>query len=239
MLRLARSTFVSVIQPGSRRRVTSQSHAVAATADCAVFGYSEDTLRVLLVRRAVEPFEGGWVLPGGALGQEETLEGTASRLLNELVNINDVRLRQVRTYSEVDRHPVRRVITTSFFALVSPNDHDPIAREYLDQVRWCPINEVPELGFDHRRILDDAYEALQSELRHHPLAFQLLPDNFTLKEAQEVYEAILGEDLDRRNFRRKILTYDFLVNTEQKKQGVRGGPELYRIDSSKLDDHLQ
>jgi len=193
-------------------RVTTESHAVALTADCAIFGFSAEALRVLLVRRAVEPFKGAWVLPGGAMQPEETLEDTATHLLRNLVNVENVPMRQVATYSGLYRHPIRRVVTTSFFALVSPEDHDPIAREYLDKVMWCPLNDLPELGYDHRVILDDAYEALKEELRQQPLAFHLLPDNFTLKEAQEVYESILGEELDRRNFRRKILAYDFLIN---------------------------
>lgn len=220
-------------------RVTSESHAVTLAADCAIFGFSGDALRVLLVRRAVEPFKGSWLLPGGAMQPAETLEHTATGVLRNLVNVENVPMRQVAVYSAVDRHPVRRVVSTTFFALVSPEDHDPIAREYLDRVMWCPMTELPELGFDHRQLLDDAYEALKEELRQQPLAFHLLPQSFTLKEAQEVYESILGEELDRRNFRRKILAYDFLINTEEKKPGVRGGPELYRIDSGKLGEHFQ
>lgn len=220
-------------------RVTTESHAVALTADCAIFGFSGEALRVLLVRRAVEPFKGAWVLPGGAMQPEETLEDTATHLLRNLVNVENVPMRQVATYSGLYRHPIRRVVTTSFFALVSPEDHDPIAREYLDKVMWCPLKDLPELGYDHRVILNDAYEALKEELRQQPLAFHLLPDSFTLKEAQEVYESILGEELDRRNFRRKILAYDFLINTEEKKPGVKGGPELYRVDDAKLGEHFQ
>ncbi|NJC26898.1 NUDIX hydrolase [Neolewinella antarctica] len=219
-------------------RVTTDSHAVTLTVDCAIFGFADDSLRVLLVRRAVEPYRGDWVLPGGAMYQNETLEDAAIRVLRDLVNVEDIPMHQVATYSAVNRHPVRRVITSSYFALVSPEDHDPIAREHLDQARWCALNELPELGFDHRIILDDAYEALKQELRSQPLAFHLLPESFTLKEAQEVYEAILGEELDRRNFRRKILSYDFLINTAEKKPGVKGGPELYRVDDVKLEEHM-
>lgn len=171
--------------------------------------------------------------------QDETLKGTADRLLRELVSVEDIPIRQVGTYSGLMRHPVRRVVTTSYYALVSPKDYDPIAREHLDQVTWCSMDKLPELGFDHREILDDAYEKLKDELRQQPLAFHLLPESFTLKEAQEVYESILGEGLDRRNFRRKILAYDFLINTEEKKPGIKGGPELYRIDDNKLENHLQ
>lgn len=227
------------MNPQHASRVTTESHAVALTVDCAVFGFSGDALRVLLVRRAVEPFKGAWVLPGGAMQPGETLEDTSAEVLRKLVSVQDVPMRQVGTYSALHRHPIRRVVTTSFFALVSPEDHDPIAREYLDKVMWCRLDELPELGYDHRKILDDAYEALKEELRRQPLAFHLLPQSFTLKEAQEVYEAILGEDLDRRNFRRKILAYDFLINTEEKKPGVKGGPELYRIDDGKLEGHFQ
>lgn len=227
------------MNPTSTTQVTTQSHSVALTADCAIFGYSNDALRVLLVRRAVEPFKGFWVLPGGAMQQDETLRGTADRLLRDLVNVENIPMRQVGTYSGLKRHPIRRVVTTSYYALVSPKDYDPIAREHLDQVMWCSMDNLPELGFDHREILDDAYEKLKDELRQQPLAFHLLPESFTLKEAQEVYESILGEGLDRRNFRRKILAYDFLINTEEKKPGIKGGPELYRIDDSKLENHLQ
>ncbi|OAV45747.1 hypothetical protein A3850_000925 [Lewinella sp. 4G2] len=218
--------------------VTTKSQAFAITADCAIFGFSEGDLRVLLVRRAVEPFSGEWVLPGGAMQAKETLEETANRVLRDLVNVENVPMQQVATYSQVGRHPVRRVITCSFFALVSPESHEPIALNYLDKVMWCKLDELPTLGFDHREILDDAHEALKTELRAQPLAFHLLPANFTLKEAQEVYESILGEELDRRNFRRKILSYDFLINTEEKKPGVKGGPELYRIDDTKLEEHM-
>ena len=220
-------------------RVTTESHSVALTADCAIFGFSEDALRVLIVRRAVLPYKGEWVLPGGAMHSEETLEQTAIRVLRDLVSVENVPMQQVCTYSSVDRHPVRRVVTTSYFALVSPDDHAPIARKYLDQVKWCKLSELPRMGFDHRRILDDAYEALKEGLRAYPLAFHLLPDNFTLKEAQTVYESILEEELDRRNFRRKILAYDFLINTERRKPGIRGGPDLYRVDGSKLGEHMQ
>jgi len=227
------------MNPISTTQVTNESHSVALTADCAIFGYSDDALRVLLVRRAVEPFRGFWVLPGGAMQRDETLISTAVRLLKDLVNVENIPMRQVGTYSGLKRHPIRRVVTTCYFALVSPQHHNPIAREHLDQVMWCTLDELPELGFDHRDLLDDAYNTLKAELRQQPLAFQLLPESFTLKEAQEVYEAILEEKLDRRNFRRKILAYDFLINTEEKKPGIKGGPELYRVDDNKLENQLQ
>ena len=220
-------------------RVSTESYAAALAAECAIFGFADDALRVLLVRRAVEPYRGSWVLPGGAMQPEETLEDSARNLLRDLVSVENVAVHQVATYSALDRHPVRRVVSTSYFALVSPEDHAPAARAYLDKVMWCPLDALPELGFDHAQILADAYNALKDALSRQPLAFQLLPQSFTLTEAQEVYESILGEELDRRNFRRKILAYDFLINTEEKKPGVRGGPELYRVDDDKLGEYLE
>ncbi|MEM9930349.1 MAG: NUDIX domain-containing protein [Bacteroidota bacterium] len=220
-------------------QVSTESHAVALTADCAVFGFFGDALRILLVRRAVEPFKGAWALPGGVMQPNETLEDTAIHLLRTLVNVENVKIRQVKTYSGLYRHPIRRVVTTSYFALVSPEDHNPVAREHLDKVMWCPLEELPELGFDHLTIVQDAHKALKEALRRQPLAFQLLPENYTLKEVQKVYESIIGEDLDRRNFRRKIMAYGFLINTEEKKPGVKGGPELYRTDLVKLATYLE
>ncbi|WP_168797494.1 NUDIX hydrolase [Neolewinella litorea] len=219
-------------------RVTPQTSAAAHTADCAVFGFSKGELRVLLVQRAVEPFSGYWVLPGGAMGDEERLEETARRVLLELVGVRDLYLQQVATYSDPVRHPVRRVVTTSYYALVKPENHTPIARGYLSEAAWHKLTEVPELGFDHNRLLQDAHHRLIQHLRDRPLAFDLLPERFTLTEAQKLYEGILGESLDRRNFRRKILAYDFLIETSEKRAGVKGGPILYRLDRSALEREM-
>lgn len=218
-------------------RVSPSSDTVVMTADCAIFGFSENRLRVLLVRRAVAPFADRWVLPGGAMAAGSTLESTAARVLRELVGVENVAVRQVATYSHPHRHPVRRVVTTSYYALVKPEDHHPVARQYLAEVGWWALDEVPELGFDHSRLLEEAYERLKHDLSTSPLAFGLLPDNFTLRDAQLVYEAILGTPLDRGNFRRKVLTYDFLVNTDRKRAGVKGGPLLYEIDRQKFANH--
>ena len=215
-------------------RVTPASSSAAHTADCVIFGFAEDELRVLLVRRAVAPYAGAWMLPGGAMGAEETLELTAQRVLLEMVGVEDVQLEQVTTYSHPQRHPVRRVVTTSFYALVKPDNHTPVARGYLSDAAWFSLAAVPTLGFDHDRLLADAHRRLMLDVQTRPLAFDLLPDRFTLTEAQRLYENILGEALDRRNFRRKIGGYSFLIDTQEKRPGVKGGPSLYRIDRDLL-----
>ena len=215
-------------------RVTNRSTAATHTADCIIFGFAEKELRVLLVRRAVDPFAGEWVLPGGAMGADETLEETARRVLQDMVGVQNVFLQQVGTYSDPQRHPVRRVVTTSFYALVRPKDHDPVAKGHLSEAAWHPVAAVPPLGFDHGQLLTDAHARLIWHLRTRPLAFDLLPDRFTLTEAQLLYEDILGEPLDRRNFRRKIQGYAFLHETNEKRSGVKGGPLLYRVDREAL-----
>ncbi len=220
-------------------RVTSTSTAATHTSDCIIFGFADKELRVLLVRRTVEPFAGEWVLPGGAMGDAETLEHTARRVLLEMVGVKDVLLQQVATYSDPNRHPVRRVVTTSFYALVKPQNHTPIARGHLSEAAWHPLGTIPRLGFDHNRLLNDAHNRLTWHLRTRPLAFDLLPERFTLTEAQRLYEDILGETLDRRNFRRKIQGYDFLRETKEKRSGVKGGPLLYRVDRSLLERELE
>jgi 8-oxo-dGTP diphosphatase len=206
--------------------------------DCVVFAYAGGELRVLLVRRAVEPFAGYWVLPGGAMAADETLEETGRRLLHELVGVSDLRLQQVATYSKPDRHPVRRVVTTTYYALVRPELHAPVARGHLSEAGWHPFGNVPILGFDHNVLLRDAHSRLALHLRTRPLAFDLLTDHFTLTEAQDLHERITGERLDRRNFRRKVLTYDFLEETDEKRKGVKGGPTLYRLLRGKLEEVL-
>ena len=215
-------------------RVTAQSAAATHTVDCVVFGFAEGELRVLLVRRAVAPFAGRWVLPGGAMSTDETLEQTAQRVLKELVGVSNLRLTQVATYSAPERHPVRRVVTTTYYALVRPEHHEPVARGYLSDAQWYPLTDVPPLGFDHSGLLDDAWARLTLDLRTRPIALALLPERFILSEAQQLYENILREPLDRRNFRRKLLSYDFLIETGTKRSGVRGGPAEYRLDRSEL-----
>ncbi|PPK88560.1 8-oxo-dGTP diphosphatase [Neolewinella xylanilytica] len=219
-------------------RVTPTSNAAAHTADCVIFGFADKELRVLLVRRAVEPFADEWVLPGGAMGSDETLEATARRVLLDMVGVKNIFLQQVATYSEPDRHPVRRVVTTSYYALVKPHQHTPVARGHASDASWHPVANVPPLGFDHHRILVDAHDRLTWHLRTRPLAFDLLPERFTLTEAQRLYEDIIGEPLDKRNFRRKIQNYDFLVETKEKRSGVKGGPLLYRIDRERFSAAL-
>nr|WP_255465520.1 NUDIX domain-containing protein [Marinoscillum sp. 108] len=199
------------------------------TVDCAVFGFQDNELRLLLVKRAIDPFKDQWMLPGGIMDEGHTLEESVNNVLFNLTGIHDVHQEQVKAYSSVDRHPVKRVLTVCFYALIKPENHPVIAKNYVSDVQWYSLSKLPKLGFDHDQLAVDALHKLRGSLDQNLIFGELLPDKFTLKELQDLYESILDETLDRRNFRKKILQSGLVIPTNEKKIGVKGGPELYRI----------
>ena len=209
--------------------VDSTTYSCSVTVDCAIFGFKEGVLNLLLVKRAIEPFKGYWLLPGGAIEEGQSLDDAMDAVLFGLTGMSHIHKQQVQCYGDVNRHPIRRVITLCFYALVKPEDHPVIPKNHVSDVRWFPLEEIPELGFDHEQLVRDAHALLKRNLEEKLLFGELLPEKFTLKEMQDLYEAILGISLDRRNFRKKILQTGQLINTGEKKPGARGGPELYRL----------
>jgi len=209
--------------------VTSASYECTITVDCAVFGFQHNELKVLLVKRSIEPFKGYWMLPGGIMDEGSTLEDSVNQVLYGLTGINNVHQEQVKCYSAVDRHPVKRVVTLCFYALINPKNHSVIPKNYVSEVEWFPINDIPALGFDHQYLVKDALETLKENLNRNLIFCELLPEKFTLKELQDLYEGILNESLDRRNFRKRMLQLNLLESTKEKKKGIKGGPELYRM----------
>ncbi|MBR06775.1 MAG: NUDIX hydrolase [Rickettsiales bacterium] len=214
-------TLVTTVKP--------TSYECTITVDCAIFGFQDNELKILLVKRSVEPFKDFWMLPGGMMTEGMTMEESVSNVLNGLTGISNVHIEQVKCYSDVDRHPVKRVVTVCFYALVKPENHPVIAKNYVSDVVWHSVNEIPILGFDHNSLAVDALAKLRQNLKENLIFGELLPEKFTLKELQDLYESILDESLDRRNFRKKILQTDLLLATNEKKAGVKGGPELYSI----------
>ncbi|MEQ9305574.1 MAG: NUDIX domain-containing protein, partial [Marinoscillum sp.] len=152
------------------------------------------------MKRSVEPFKGSWMLPGGMMSEGLTLEESVSKVLYGLTGIHDVHQEQVKFYSSIDRHPVKRVVTVCFYALVKPENHPVIAKNYVSDVEWYALPNLPQLGFDHDQLVVDALAKLRENLRQNLLFGELLPEKFTLKELQDLYESILDETLDRRNF---------------------------------------
>lgn len=193
--------------PGEEERgaYTYEYPRPALTADNVIFGFDGDNLKVLLIRRGVDPYKGYWALPGGFMRMSESIEECARRELFEETNVKDVYLEQFHTFSDPERDPRGRVVTVAFIALVRPSDHKLIGGDDATDARWFSTTELPSLAFDHEHILELARECLKQELKLRPVAFRLLNEVFTIDEIRKVYEAINELIYDRRNFERKLL----------------------------------
>ena len=204
--------------------------------DCVVFGYQDGKLRVLLIKRGAEPFKGQWALPGDLVYPNEDIEVAARRILHDLTAIDNLYLEQTRVYGQVDRHPIGRVITTGYYALINIDNYDPQASAWADSVYWVDVNTIPKLAFDHNLILHHALKTLRFRVRHLPVGFELLPKKFTLGNLQELYEALLNEKYDKANFRKRIVSMNMLVSLKENQKDVPHRPgRLYSFDKERYD----
>jgi len=204
------------------------------TVDCVVFGFDEGELKVLLIQRALEPFKGRWALPGGFVRVEETLDEAARRELEEEAGLKNVFLEQLFTFGEVRRDPRERVVSVAHYALVKLSDHRAKAATDAANAEWFPVSKVPRLAFDHTDILAAALARLKGKVRYQPIGFELLPLKFTLSDLQHLYEAVLGADLDKRNFRKKVLGLGLLVPLRETQMAGRHRPaRLFSFDADK------
>jgi 8-oxo-dGTP diphosphatase len=212
----------------------------ALTVDCVVFGYDGGAgLQVLLIRRGIVPFKGAWALPGGFVLMDEGLEDAARRELGEETGLKDVFLEQLFTFGAVDRDPRGRVVSVAYFALVRPDRNPARGDTDADEARWFEVDGMPEVAFDHGEILGAALERLRGKVRYQPVGFELLPKRFTLGKLQGLYEAILGREVDKRNFRRKVLAFDFLEALEEFEKGAHRPGRLYRFDRRRYEALLK
>ncbi len=203
--------------------------------DCVIFGFADNELKVLLIKSDLEVFKDRWSLLGDLLRADEDLESASYRVLKERTGLSDVYLEQVYTFSSMDRHPGGRVITTAFYSLVNIKDHQ--LKLAHNELHWHPVNELSNLAFDHDRILQTCLERLRDQIQEHPIVFNLLPEKFSLRELQALYEAILNTKMDRRNFRKKFFLMDWLVDLEELERDVSHRPgKLYRFNSLHLKD---
>jgi 8-oxo-dGTP diphosphatase len=208
----------------------------ALAVDCVVFGLDETDLKVLLIQRKLHPFQHTWALPGGFVRIEETLDAAARRELEEEAGVTDVFLEQLYTFGALDRDPRERVVSVAYYALAKLSDHRIRAATDAMGVGWFGLDDLPKLAFDHTEIVARAHERLRGKVRYAPIGFELLPPRFSLTQLQRLYEIVLGTDLDKRNFRKKILAMDLLVETDEVEQGVRHrAARLYRFDRRKYE----
>jgi len=206
----------------------------ALTVDCVVFALDDGELKVLLIQRDLPPFAGTWALPGGFVRMEEGLEEAARRELAEETGLQDIFLEQLYTFGGVDRDPRGRVVSVAYYALVNLAAHRVQASTDARLAAWFAVSEVPTLAFDHEQILAAALARLKGKVRYEPIGFELLPAHFTLSQIQQLYETVLERTLDKRNFRKKILTMGVLVETDEIQQDVaHRAARLYRFDEQK------
>jgi 8-oxo-dGTP diphosphatase len=201
-----------------------------------VFGVDAGDLKVLLIQRKLAPFQHAWALPGGFVRLDETLDEAARRELAEEAGVTEVYLEQLQTFAALDRDPRERVVTVAYYALARLADHKLRAATDAMGVGWFPVAQLPALAFDHRAIVEVAHARLRGKVRYTPIGFELLPARFTLTQLQRLYEQILGAELDKRNFRKKLLAMDILVETDEVEQGVRHrAARLYRFDKRRYE----
>ena len=207
----------------------SQYDRPSVTADVVIFTLQDGELKVLLIKRSHWPYEGHWAIPGGFVNMDESLEQAARRELAEETGVADIYLEQLYTFGQPDRDPRTRVITVAYLAVTSADRVDPRAGSDAADARWWPMDDLPDkLAFDHDTILNYALTRLRYKLEYTAVGFQLLPQEFTLPELQHAYEIILGERLDKANFRKKLAKAKVVEPTGSFRQAIGRPAELYR-----------
>lgn len=201
---------------------------IAISVDCVIFGYEEKELKVLLIKSDLEEFAGLHSLLGDLIRTDEDLETASYRILKDRTGLDDVFLEQVQAFGSLDRHPSGRVITIAYYSLLDIKHHK--LQLSHNELNWHPVNEIKKMAFDHKIILESCLNRLQQQVMEHPVIFNLLPEKFSLRELQELYQAILGFELDRRNFRKKISLKDWLIDIDEMENDVPHRPgKLYKL----------
>jgi len=212
----------------------------AFSVDCVIFGYHEKELKVLLIQRGQAPFEGNWALPGDLVYPHEDLDSAADRVLRDLTQLKDMSMRQVKTFGKVDRHPLGRVITVAYFALVEIKEISPMASSWANDIKWHSVKRIPKLAFDHKAILSECLNSLKSLIKREPIWTRVLPQKFTLTELQELFETVFVKQYDKGNFRKKVNGMSFLKRLDESQSNVRHRPStLYKFDKKQFDEYRE
>jgi len=214
----------------------SDHSKVFVSVDCIIFGFEENKLKILIGKRQMDPGRGEWSLYGGFVRIDESVNDAANRTLFELTGMRNIYMRQVGAFGSVDRDPGERVISVAYYALINVKDYD---RQLLQEhgVEWVNIEEMPPLYSDHREMVNKARKMMKEIIKTEPVGFRLLPNLFTLTQLQRLYEAVNGEELDKRNFRKRIKEMDFIEKTELiDKTSSKRGAYLYRFNRRVYDE---
>ncbi len=208
------------------------TNRIALSVDCIIFGFDENKLKVLLIRSDLKKFAGKWSLLGDLVFPKEDLDAAAYRILKQRTGLSDVYMEQVHTFGAVNRHPAGRVVTVIYYSLINVQHHKI---NILDnELHWHDVKNVTDLAFDHQQIFDISLAQLQKRVQEHPLGFNLLPKKFSLRDLQNLYEAILNLKMDRRNFRKKFFSMDLLTDINEMEQDVPHRPgKLYKFNYEK------
>lgn len=207
--------------------------------DCTIFGFDGSKLKVLLTKIDTDPFKNFWALPDGWIGENENTDDAATRITLENTGVNNIYLTQLKSFGKTCRFPTYRMISIAYTALINPENYDITESTDNQNTQWFNVSELPSLAFDHDNIIDQALKNLRIKFLHEPVSFELLPKKFTMPQILSLYESILGKELDRRNFRKKILKMDILERLEEKQLGVaHRAAYLYRFNEIRYKKSL-
>ena len=209
---------------------------VLLSVDCIIFGFDNNKLKILIGRRQLDPGRGEWSLYGGFVRNDESLDEAANRTLAELTGLNKLYMRQVGAFGSIDRDPGERVVSVAYYALINVNDYDDKLRQEHG-VEWVEVEKLPTMYSDHNLMVNRARKLMREKIKTQPISFQLLPPLFTLTQLQRLFEAVIGEEVDKRNFRKRIKEMDYIEKTEliDKKHSKRGAA-LYRFNKKAYDE---
>jgi len=216
----------------------SRQKRILNAADCIIFGYDGEEIKLLVIQRGLEPFKGKWSLVGGFIKENESTEDAASRILKNLTGLDGVYMEQLHTFSEPGRDTVERTISTAYFALIDIKKYKQQLNDSYHPV-WFPINQLPHLIFDHNKMVELAKKKLRDKASLHPLLFELLPNKFTLPQLKNLYECLYDAEFDKGNFSRKMLSSGLLVKQKDKERlSSKKGAFYYKLNLRKYNSNF-
>lgn len=227
------------MNPSTLKNYYAGAEKILVAVDCIIFGFDNQTLKLLLFKRKINPFAGEWSLIGSFVKAGESVPDAAQRVLQESTGLSNVYMEELSSYSQIDRDPGSRVISIAYYALIRLNEHEEKQVE-THQARWFNYDDLPNLILDHQEMTQSALAKLRRKAQYQPIGFELLPEKFTLPQLLSLYQAIYQKQLDRRNFRKKILSMKILEKLDEKdKSSSRKGAFLYRFDEHKYQQLVE